>query len=209
MARRRLQGRLHQRHRPRLPGRQDAAGLRRRAGHRQRRHRQPGRYPRLRRGLPAPRTGPGPAGLRPGVRQLLPGKLALHLRPRRGHGEGADRRRPHLRRRRRAVVAHHRTGHRRRQRPRHAQERGRLHLLRARRGLSQGQVGTRFPPRREHPGQRPPRHRGARARRPAGVGRGHPEGLPVLRAAQDGQGHARRRRGQDLRAPAATSPCAT
>ena len=30
-------GRLHQRHRPRLPGRQDAAGLRRRARHRQRR----------------------------------------------------------------------------------------------------------------------------------------------------------------------------
>ena len=61
--------------------------------------------------------------------QYYPGIEPLHQRPRRGHGEQARRQRQDLRTRRRAVAQEH--GLRRRQGPRHAQERRHLHLLRA------------------------------------------------------------------------------
>jgi uncharacterized membrane protein len=48
--------------------------------HRQRRCRRPGQHPPVRRGLPAPRAGPGPAGLSGEVRQLLPGVQPVHQR---------------------------------------------------------------------------------------------------------------------------------
>jgi arginyl-tRNA synthetase len=51
------------------------------------------------------------------------------------------------------------------------------HVAKFERGYTQGH---------QRAGHRPPRHRGARARRPAGAGPGHPPGLPRLRAAQDG-----------------------
>ena len=107
-------------------------------------------------------------------------------------------RRQDLRAGRRAVAAHHRL--RRRQGPRDAQVRRHLHLLRAGRGLPHRQVAARLRPGHQHPGQRPPRHHRARARRPAGGRHGHPAGLPRLRAAQDGHRHEGRRRGQDLQA---------
>ena len=123
-----------------------------------------------------------------------------------------DRQRPgrerqDLREGRRAVAAHHRI--RRRQGSRHAQVRRHLHLLRARRRLSRDQVAARLPHGDQRAGHRSSRHDRARARRPAGARHGHPAGLSRLRAAQDGQGHARRRGSEDLQARRlATSRCA-
>ena len=79
----------------------------------------PGRHPPVRRGLPAPRAGPGPAGLFGQVRQLLPRIQPVHQRPGRGHGAAAEGRRQDLRAGRRAVAQVDRL--RRRQGPRHAQ----------------------------------------------------------------------------------------
>jgi hypothetical protein len=79
MARGGLQRRLHPGHRRRLPGEEDGQVGRPRV-HRQRRRRRPGRHPPVRRGLPAPRAGPGPAGLRRALRQLLPRVQPLHQR---------------------------------------------------------------------------------------------------------------------------------
>jgi hypothetical protein len=90
----------------------------------------------------------------------------VHQRPRRGHRAAAGRLRQDLRGRRRAVAAHHRL--RRRQGPRDAQVRRHLHLLRARRGLPHRQVRARLHQGHQRAGHRPPRHGGARARRPAG-----------------------------------------
>jgi arginyl-tRNA synthetase len=113
---------------------------------------------------------PGP------FRQLLPGVQPVHQRPRRGHGEPAGRQRQDLRAGWRAVAAVHRL--RRRQGPRDAQGRWRLHLLRAGRGLPHHQVGARLHQGRQHPGHGPPRHDRAGARRPAGRQCWHPEGYP-------------------------------
>ena len=58
-----LQRRLHRRHCGRLSGEKDRQ-VRRPRVHRQRRRGRPGRHPPVRRGLPAPRAGPRPEGLR-------------------------------------------------------------------------------------------------------------------------------------------------
>ena len=77
---------------------------------------------------------------------------------------------------------------------------GALHVLRARRRLSRHQVGARLHAGDQRAGRRPSQHGHARARRPAGAGDGHPEGLSRLRAAQDGHGDARRRGSEDQQA---------
>ncbi len=64
--------------------------------------------------------------------------------------------------------------------------------------LPRPQVGARLPPGDQRAGLRPPRHRGARARRAAGAGA--PRRLPGVRAAPDGAGDARRPGGQVLQA---------
>jgi arginyl-tRNA synthetase len=79
---------------------------------------------------------------------------------------GAGRRRRHLRAGRRAVAEDHRL--RRRQGPRDAQVRRHLHLFRAGRRVPHPEVQARLRPGHQRPGQRPPRHHRARARRPAG-----------------------------------------
>ena len=154
-------GRLPRRIHPRA-----RRALRRRAA---RRRRRPRRDPPLRRGRAAPRAGRGPARDRRALRQLLPRELALHRWPRRAHGGGARRVRPHVRGGRRAVAAHHRL--RRRQGPRDAQVRRQLHVLRAGRRLSRGQVRARLSQGGQRAGLGPPQHRDARARRPAGAWR--------------------------------------
>ena len=88
VARAGLQRRIHRRHRRRLPGEEDGAVGRPRI-HRQRRRRRHRLDPPVRRGLPAPRAGPGPEGLPGEVRQLLPRVQPLHQRPGRGDGEEA------------------------------------------------------------------------------------------------------------------------
>ena len=75
----------------------------------------------------------------------------------RDHGGQAGALGQDLRARQRAVAAHDRV--RRRQGPRHAQVRRHVHLLRARRRLPPGQVGTRLQEGHQRAGQRPPRHR--------------------------------------------------
>ena len=77
LARSGLQRRLHRRHRGRLPGAQDGARRRPRV-HRLRRRGRPGRHPPVRGGLPAPRAGPGPAGVRRALRPLLPRIEPVH-----------------------------------------------------------------------------------------------------------------------------------
>ena len=72
-----------------------------------------------------------------------------------------------LRERRRAVAAHDRV--RRRQRPRDAQVRRHVHVLRAGRRLSRHQVAARLSRRDQRAGHRSSRHDRARARRPAGA----------------------------------------
>ena len=123
----------------------------------------------------------------------------LHQRPRRGDRGRAGRRRQDLRAGRRAVAANHRL--RRRQGPRHAQ--GRRHA-----------TPTSCPtwPTTSPSGSAASTkvvniqgtdHHGTIARVRAGLqarGRGHPAGLPGLRAAHHGARHARRRGGQDLQA---------
>ena len=99
---------------------------------------------------------------------------------------------------RRVVAAH--DGLRRRQGPRDAQVRRRLHVFRARRRLSRHQVGARLHTRDQRAGRRPSQHDHARARRPAGDGDGHSGGLSRLRTAQDGHGDARRRGSEDQQA---------
>ena len=165
LARERLQRRLHRRHRCRLPRARHRQG-RRPGVHGLWRRGQPGRHPPVRGGLPAPRAGPGPAGLRRALRPLLPRIRAVHQRPRRCHGEAPGRRRQDLREGRRAVAAQHRL--RRRQGPRDAQVGRRLHLLRARRGLPHRQVRARLCQGHQRAGQRPPRHHRTRACRAAG-----------------------------------------
>ncbi len=110
----------------------------------------------------------------------------------------ARRGRAHLRQGRRALAAHDRL--RRRQGSRHAQERRDLHVLRAGRGVPRHEVGARVQARHQRAGRRSPQHGDARAGRTAGARRGDPQGLPGLRAAPDGDGHARRRGGEDLQA---------
>ena len=144
VARAGLQRRIHRRHRRRLQGEEDRA-LGRPRIHRQRRRRRHRLDPPVRRGLPAPRAGPGPEGLPGPLRQLLPRVQPLHQRPGRGDGEAAGRGRQDLRAGRRPVAEVDRL--RRRQGPRDAQGRRQLHLLRARRGLPHRQVGARLPPR--------------------------------------------------------------
>ena len=193
-----LQRRLHRRHRRRLPGAEDRLRQRWRAGDRQRRRRRPGIDPQIRRDLSAPRAGPGPAGLRRQVRQLLPGIVAVRRRQGRRHGRGAGRGRPYLRGGRRAVAAHHRL--RRRQGPGDEEVRRHLHLLRAGRRLPRQQMAARLRPGDQRPGQRPPRHHRPRARRPAGARHRHPARLSGLRAAQDGDGDEERRGSEDFQA---------
>ena len=138
----RLQRRLHRRHRRRLQGRQDRQG-RRPAVHRLRPTRRPRRHPRVRRRLPAPRAGP-----RPARRSACASTTTTSSRASTPSGRvestvaAPGRLRQDLRGGRRALAAHHRL--RRRQGPRDAQVRRQLHLLRARRRLSPGQVRARL-----------------------------------------------------------------
>mmetsp|Transcript_1031 Transcript_1031/g.2648 ORF Transcript_1031/g.2648 Transcript_1031/m.2648 type:complete len:428 (-) Transcript_1031:507-1790(-) len=197
MARGGLQRRLHPGHRRRLRRQANGEGRRPRV-HRLGRRGRPRQHPPVRGGLSAPRAGPGPAGLWPEVRQLLPGEQRLRRRAAGEDGRAPGGQWQDLRGGRRPVAAHHRL--RRRQGPRDAQEGRWLHLLRARRGLSHQQVRARLHAVHQHPGHRPPRHHRPGARRPAGGQPRHPAGLPGLCAAQDGHGHEERRGGQDLQA---------
>ncbi len=159
----------------------------------------PRRHPPVRGGLPAPRAGPGPAGLRgassttttssPASTPAAASRQAVSKLIAAGktyEEDGA------------LWLRSHRL--RRRQGPRDAQVRRRLHLLRARRGLPRHQVRARLRQGHQRAGHRPPRHHRARARRPAGGRRRHPPGLPRLRAAHHGARGQGRRGGQDLQA---------
>ena len=77
---------------------------------------------------------------------------------------------------------------------------GSLHLFRPGRGLSPGQVAARFCPRDQRAGRGPSQHDHTGARRSAGAGCRHPQGLAGLRAAPDGDGFAQRPGGEDLQA---------
>ena len=156
-------------------------------------------HPPVRRGLPAPRAGPGPAGLRRRSSTTTTSSPASTPAARSTQAvKRLQRGRQDLRAGRRAVAQVHRL--RRRQGPRHAQVRRQLHLLRAGRRLPHHQVGARLRQGGQHPGHRPPRHHRPRARRPAGGGRRHPAGLSRLRAAHHGARDARRRGSEDLQA---------
>jgi arginyl-tRNA synthetase len=97
--------------------------------HRLGRCRRPRLDPPVRRGLPAPRTGPRPQGLRGALRPLLSGVEPVHQRARGGDGAEAGRRRQDLRAGRRTVAQDHRL--RRRQGPGDEEIRRHLHLFRA------------------------------------------------------------------------------
>jgi arginyl-tRNA synthetase len=77
---------------------------------------------------------------------------------------------------------------------------GTFTYFRARRRVSHHEMGTRLHALDQRTGRRPPQHRDARARRLAGARRRDPAGLSRLRVAPDGDGDARRRRGEDLEA---------
>ena len=81
LARGGLQRRLHRRHRRRLPRAQKTVQADDREFTASRRLGRPGRHPPVRGGLPAPRAGPGPAGLRRALRPLLPRIQPVHQRP--------------------------------------------------------------------------------------------------------------------------------
>ena len=138
--------------------------------HRVRRRGRPGRHPPVRGGLPAPRAGPGPAGVRRALRQLLPRVQPVHQRP--GRGDGAAPGRAPARPTRQDGALWLRTTDYGDDKDRVMRKSdGTLHLLRARRGLPPRQVRARLRQGHQHPGRRPPRHHRARARRRAGGGR--------------------------------------
>jgi arginyl-tRNA synthetase len=168
-----LQRRLHRRHRRRLQGEEDRQSPTTANTPPAATSNDIDSIREVRRGLPAPRAGPGPAGLpRAFDNYYLESSLYTSGRVAATVQKLVDGRQD-LRAGRRAVAQVDRL--RRRQGPRHAQARRHVHVLRARRGVPHRQVGARLPPRCEHPGHRPPRHHRPGARRPAGGGRRHPE----------------------------------
>ncbi len=119
------------------------------------------------------------------LRPLLPGVAPVHERPGRGDGRRAGRRRQDLRAGRRALAAHHRL--RRRQGPRDAQVR--RHATPTSCPTSPITSPSGSAASRKVINVQGTDHHGTIARVRAGLqaaGRRHPEGLPRLRAAQDG-----------------------
>ncbi len=157
---------------------------------------------------PPRRAGRGSSGVRREIRRLLPGVEPLRRGQGGRRGQRPRRERQDLREGRRVVAAHHRL--RRRQGSRRAQVRRHLHLLRAGRRLPRHQVAARLSQGDRRAGNRSPQHGDPRARGAAGARHRHTGGLSRLRAAQPGEGDARRRGSQDLQARRApTSRCAT